>query len=368
MSDPAPLYAVNRRHLEDLSDGIGIMQHALGPRPDPDHVYCTDDVSRSLSVDLLHARVLGWEAVSASAWRSFRFLAAAFQAPTGRFHNLRAADGTWLDGSGSDDAQARAMLALAESMGEGPDPEFRAAASDLFARARPAMLELGALRARSTALLACDAALRAGGNDDLLPTYDRLAAGLKNAFDPPATNREWPWPESVLTYENALVARAMLIGGMRLRRPDIVSVGCRLLDWLIEIQTAADGHLTTIGNRGWWPRHGARARFDQQPIEATTMMLAADAAWEATHLERYRVAAEAAYGWFLGANDAGVMVADPAEGACHDGLSPSGVNRNQGAESTLMWLTVVERVRAMRGRVVHQPHPSGLAGVSAVWV
>ncbi|MGO9181023.1 MAG: hypothetical protein ACLQHS_17445, partial [Candidatus Limnocylindrales bacterium] len=42
-----------------------------------------------------------------------------------------------------------------------------------------------------------------------------------------------------------------------------------------------------------------------------------------------------------------VAVADPARGACHDGLTPDGVNANQGAESTLMWLTAVERMRAL---------------------
>ena len=78
------------------------------------------------------------------------------------------------------------------------------------------------------------------------------------------------------------------------------------------------------------------------------MILAAEAALRETGLERYRLAIESAYGWFLGANDVGVAVADPATGSCHDGLTPGGVNLNQGAESTLMWLTALEHVRSMR--------------------
>jgi hypothetical protein len=73
----------------------------------------------------------------------------------------------------------------------------------------------------------------------------------------------------VLPYEKALVARAMITGGERLGAAEMVRVGCRVLDWLIEAQTASDGYLTTIGNQGWWLRDGVRARFDQQPIEAT---------------------------------------------------------------------------------------------------
>ena len=41
-------------------------------------------------------------------------------------------------------------------------------------------------------------------------------------------------------------------------------------------------------------------------------------------------------------------MADPARGASYDGLMPGGVNANQGAESTLMWLTALEHVRAAR--------------------
>jgi hypothetical protein len=57
---------------------------------------------------------------------------------------------------------------------------------------------------------------------------------------------------------------------------------------------------------------------------------------------------ERAYAWFLGANDRRVSLADPARGACRDALTPDGVNQNEGAESTLMWLMAVEHIRASR--------------------
>jgi hypothetical protein len=57
---------------------------------------------------------------------------------------------------------------------------------------------------------------------------------------------------------------------------------------------------------------------------------------------------ERSYAWFLGANDLGVVVAVPDRGACRDGLTPLGVNLNEGAESTLMWLTAAEHIRAAR--------------------
>ena len=95
--------------------------------------------------------------------------------------------------------------------------------------------------------------------------------------------------------------------------------------------------------------------FDQQPIEATSLLLAAETALAATGERRYAKVMDRAYGWFLGANDVGVAVADPARGASFDGLTPTGVTTNQGAESTLMWLTALEQHRAHREPVVEAP-------------
>jgi hypothetical protein len=127
----------------------------------------------------------------------------------------------------------------------------------------------------------------------------------------------------------------------------MLETGLHALDWLIAVQADPAGHLSPIGNR-WWPRGAERARFDQQPIEVTALLLAAESARMATGEERYRGVMEQAYSWFLGENDLGLAVADPERGAGCDGLTPRGVNTNQGAESTLMWLTALEHVRVLR--------------------
>ena len=85
----------------------------------------------------------------------------------------------------------------------------------------------------------------------------------------------------------------------------MVEDGLDVLDWLIAVQTAPAGHLSPIGN-GWWPRGGEKSRFDQQPIEATALLLAAEVAYQVTGDERYRSAMERAYAWFLGDNDLGL--------------------------------------------------------------
>ena len=59
-------------------------------------------------------------------------------------------------------------------------------------------------------------------------------------------------------------------------------------------------------------------------------LVTGDKAWHGMALDAAR--------WFTGKNALGVSLLDPETGGCHDGLTPHGVNRNQGAESTLAWL------------------------------
>ena len=120
--------------------------------------------------------------------------------------------------------------------------------------------------------------------------------------------------------------------------------GLAMLEWLLDIETP-NGHLSVVGVGG----RGADdvgPFFDQQPIEAAAM---ADACWRAftvtgdhSWLDGIAVSAD----WFRGANDAGLAMYDEASGGGFDGLQAHGVNQNEGAESTLAFLSTMQRARA----------------------
>ena len=377
----ATLHPVNRRHLDVLTGELGIFQHAVGSQPDPAHGYCVDDVARALQVDLLHARSLGWHAVADSARRSLRFLEDAFDETSGRFMNFRNVDGEWIDGLGSNDSFGRAMLALGETIAAAPDARIVDRATVLFGRTLVAAGRVTSPRAQASVVLACAAVSRAaainGSSDErdamlglaATETMRRLATNVHARFLDLA-RPGWPWLESTLTYENALLPRALIVAGERTGATVMLRIGLQVLDWLIEIQTAPEGHFSPIGN-GWWPRGGAKSQFDQQPIEATAMLLAAEAAHRATGDPKYLAAMERAYAWFLGKNDVRRKIAQPARGACGDGLEARGINKNEGAESTLMWLIASEHIRALRAEPPRVRPAAGVtraagAGVSAV--
>jgi len=50
--------------------------------------------------------------------------------------------------------------------------------------------------------------------------------------------------------------------------------------------------------------------------------------------------------WFLGHNDAGVVMWDPKTGGAFDGLEKDGANLNQGTESTLALLSTLQHTRS----------------------
>ena len=341
------LHPIRRTHLEEMTGPLGIWQHARGRRPNEAFGYCTDDVARFLTLDLMHSLEIGWGPVRLSAWRSLRFLDAAFVESTGRFQNFRAADGRWLETGWSEDGHGRALRALGLAMTRSPEPAFAADTRSLFLRGLAATGEMRSVRGQAAALLGCAAALQSDASPEIGTAFCGLAGELKRAFTLCSTDGGWPWPDETLTYENGLLPEALLRAGAGLGDTGLVQLGLSTLDWLEQIQSASTG-FQPIGNRGWWRRGATRAVFDQQPIEAASMVLAAAAAFEQTGDARHRTTVERAYGWFLGDNCLGLAVADPLTGGCHDGLTQTGVNLNQGAESTLMWQMALEAVRATR--------------------
>ena len=66
----------------------------------------------------------------------------------------------------------------------------------------------------------------------------------------------------------------------------------------------------------------------------------------------WRAGIELACGWFLGANDVGVVMWDPRTGGGYDGLQVTGANLNQGTESTLALIATLQHARELQPTVV----------------
>ncbi len=345
---------INLDHLRRLTDDTGILQHAKFNVPDLMHGYCTDDVARALIVTALIGELLPADRVVHSLRnRYLSFLNYAFDEETRRFRNFMTYDRCWAEGPHSEDSHGRAIWGLGIAMRRTVDSGQLAMATTLFNRAAPTAEELKYPRSWALALIGIDAYLQKfPGDSGVKRIRQRLAERLLQEFQAHATD-DHPWFEEAVTYDNGKLPHALLIAGEKLERDDMVRMGLRALEWLVDIQTE-NGCFAPIGNCGWYTRGGGRARFDQQPIEAQSMIDACIAANRVTGDEKWLDAAARAFQWFLGRNDLNVALCDLRTGACHDGLQPDGVNLNQGAESTLAWLISLAQMHKLEARVPAQ--------------
>jgi hypothetical protein len=146
---------------------------------------------------------------------------------------------------------------------------------------------------------------------------------------------EWPWFEPGATYDNARLSQALLLSGQAMNHAEMQDIALQSLRWLVSIQKTPSGCFRPIGSNGFCIRDGARAHFDQQPVEAQAMISACLSAHHITGDAFWQREARRAFEWFLGRNDLAMPLYDPITGGCGDGLHPDRVNENQGAESTL---------------------------------
>lgn len=338
------------RHVVSLSDETGLFEHALGPVPRPEHGYCVDDVARAVVVLCREPVLSAPEAELADRYVTFLIGA---QAPDGCFHNRLGPDGRWQDQAGTGDWWGRALWGLGTAAARGPDPRMRDASLAAFHRGaglRPGHLHAMAFAALGAAeilqadpahgparLLLTDAAVGILGRS---PSSADAAAcgGLGGGL--------WPWPQDALTYANAVFPEVLIAAGCGQGDRSVTSFGLSLLDWLVRMQTS-DGHFSPAPAGGW--RLGERQPgFDQQPIEIAALADACATAFRVTGDPRWARGVAMAAAWFEGDNDAGIPMRNPATGGGYDGLTPTGRNENQGAESTLAMLSTLQQHRLLQ--------------------
>ena len=169
---------------------------------------------------------------------------------------------------------------------------------------------------------------------EVLATREVLTHKLVKLWQNHATD-DWPWFESNATYDNARLCQALMMSGCRIPNSEAMEIGVKSLRWLASIQKTQAGHFRPIGSNGFYVKDGARAEFDQQPVEAQAMVSACLEAYQITHDPFWAGEAKRAFEWFLGRNDLGLPLYDSTTGGCGDGLHDDRVNANQGAESSL---------------------------------
>ena len=149
---------------------------------------------------------------------------------------------------------------------------------------------------------------------------------------------DWEWFEHYLTYSNAILPEALLLGYKITGDKRYLEVSEKTLAFLIK-HTFKDNIYIPIGQSGWFLKGGRRQHFDQQPEDVAATVEVLNTMFQITNKEYYKKLANIAFNWFLGDNVLGQVVYDRTTGGCHDGIGKKFINLNQGAESTISYLS-----------------------------
>lgn len=338
---------VVNKHLLRLTDDVGLLQHATYTVPRYGEGYCIDDNARALYLMGLYdmGQSVDKEVVSRLSNRYLGFVAYAYNERLGVFRNFMSYSREWLEEVGSQDSQGRTLFGLAGFAVRTTDPALKELSLELAARAIPPVQRFRFPRSWAYGLLGLAELYRYGL---LAREYELMLDQLTEQLLTLLVDHRragWPWFEDALTYCNARLPQALLVGATLVGRPRGVELALESLEWLSEEQMGAGGTFEPIGCDHAYVRGGAKPRFDQQPVEPASMVSACLTAYQVTGDWTWRNRAELAYSWFHGNNHLRMPMVDAKTGGCFDGLKEFTVNSNQGAESTVSFLIAQEEIR-----------------------
>lgn len=339
------------KHIQRLTDDTGIYQHAKFTLPNRECGYCTDDNARAvITMNKFYNQYPDPEAMRLfDLYLSFIFYSLD---KDGQVHNLMNFDRTWVKDEPAHDALGRVLWAFGNAIAKPPSASYLSIIKDVFDRTvKNASSEHP--KSLAYAILGMNYYLKQfpGASEikrQMTLTADRLLRHYNDSRYP-----DWHWFQDILTYENAVLPHALFAASDTLG-DKYLDVALKTSRFLLD-NTYNGSHFSFIGCQGWYRRNGLKAQFDQQPLEASSLVLMLQAAYESTQDKEYLKLQRKAFDWFLGANDLNIPVYNFSTKGCHDGLMRTGVNANQGAESTLSFLlallTIVEGYTAAENTI-----------------
>ncbi|HEX5420280.1 MAG TPA: glycosyltransferase [Gammaproteobacteria bacterium] len=348
-------------HLLRMTDDTGIVQHATYSVPARRTGYCVDDNARALIVAVHADRVHGSAATRALVTTYLSYLHGS-QDPDGSFRNFMSYERVLDSERPSDDCTGRAIWALGVTSELAEDEGCRLLAREMAMRALPHAREIGPRGTAQAALGLVSLLQIEPAVADVRGGLDRLIARLMECYRANAT-ADWPWFESMLTYDNAILPLALFAAYKVTGERATLRAARESLEFLEEICFDGD-RLQLVGNTGWHSPGGEKACADEQAIDAAAFVLAFRCAYTVTKDRHYLQRMRAAFAWFLGANRLGLPLYDFATGGCRDGMGLAHVNQNQGAESTICFLMSLLEMLELAGEGLEYDDAEAIAAES----
>lgn len=326
-------------YLLKITDKIGLIEHCIYHQPNYIEGWCVDDNARALQVCLRY-NVLVLEKTKPIY---FSFLESALR--NDNFYDDLNQDLTWKEGfeSGGEHC-SRTLVALGEVIKF--DQTLKNKAIKMFDQIYELVKDNKNYWTRVIAHTILG--LQYYRSEEINFWAKKLIE--KYIFE---QNKDWKWFDPEMTYDNGRIPMALLVAYQQTKNKEYFNVAIESLDFLTEITfDKKEEFFSFPGNRGWFTKSGNRAIYDQQPIEAGTMVEVYTMAYKITKDEKYKKLALMAMEWYLGKNILGVDVIDEKTGGIYDGLEEKKVNQNQGAESVLSYLLAAKEIEKIKSDLI----------------
>lgn len=323
-------------HIKRMTDDTGIIQHAKFGIPNLKEGYCLDDNARAVLMAVMAARQKK-ERIALELCPVYLSYIHYMQNKDGTFRNFLSFKRDFLDEVGSEDSFGRTMWALGYMLAYPPNDSYYQTANVIFIAALPAIGNLTSPRSIANTIIGICYYLKSKPSDDgMLEILKKQVDTLVNLYKE-FSSPDWPWFEHFMTYDNAILPLALLHAAEFLKDEELLDIAMASMDFLTSL-TLNEGYLSIIGNEAWFEKGMEKSKFAQQPLDAMAMVLLFRQAYALTRDKQYLNKMFTSFMWFLGENDLRLSLFDYETKGCCDGLESSGVNRNQGAESTLAYL------------------------------
>jgi hypothetical protein len=323
-------------HINRLTDDTGIIQHAKFGIPNLKEGYCLDDNARALLMVLMAYRQIK-DIRSLELSPVYLSYIHYMQNKDGTFRNFLSFSRNYLDEIGSEDSFGRTIWALGYLLGNAPNDAYYQTGRLLFFNAAPNFEKLNSIRSIANTMIGICYYLKTNPADDSMTERLRNMAHLLIKQFEENQSDDWQWFESLLAYDNGILPLALLHSAEILNEEKVLDVARKSMQFLTE-HTLKENYLSIIGNEKWYKKDGERSVFAQQPIDAMSMVLMYHQAFHVTKDKEYLNKLYTSFLWFLGENDLRLSLYDFETKGCCDGFESYGVNRNQGAESSLAYL------------------------------
>ncbi|QDH81289.1 glycosyltransferase [Echinicola soli] len=323
-------------HIKRLTDDTGIIQHAKYGIPNLKEGYCLDDNSRALFMVLM-AYKQKRDPLALEYMPIYLSYIHYMQNPDGTFKNFLGFNRMFLDEVGSEDSFGRTILALGYLLGNAPNDAYFQTGRLLFFDAVPNFQNLRSIRSIANTIIGISYYLKTNMLDEQMVEMLRVLTNKLTLQYKRQSTPDWKWFESLLTYDNGILPLALMHAAEILEDDEVLEIAMETMEFLTE-HTMKDGFLSIIGNKEWYEKDGHRSVYAQQPIDALAMVQMYYQAFLLTRENEYLEKLFTSFMWFLGENDLRMSLYDFETKGCCDGFESYGVNRNQGAESSLAYL------------------------------